>query len=223
LETTTKIRKEGFSMKRIAIFLGLAPFCLAAAGYRPMLVAVERHRRHDSMLAAERNARPLILDATTKAILAGADRVETFRLADFHEREDRTPAEEEALSSGHLRTLDDHVILRTGAPQGKAFATALRAALSQAPSPVGADGLMSLVPSCFDPGVGFRVWKGAAHVDLCVCFYCSGVEIVTKDAKHKIISQQIVTLGRSRAAFLALSRQAFPQDAALAAVKDETQ
>lgn len=210
-------------MKRIAIFLGLAIFCLAAAGYRPMLVAVERHRRHDLMLAAERNARPLVLDATTTAILAGTDRVETFRLADFHEGEDYTPAERAALEGGHPGSLDDHMILRTGAPQGKAFATALHAALSQTPSPIGADGLMTLIPSCFDPGVGFRVWRGAAHVDLCVCFYCSGVEIVTKDAKHKIVSRQTVTLGRSRAAFLALSRQAFPQDAALAAVKDETQ
>ncbi len=210
-------------MKRIAIFLGLAVFCLAAAGYRPMLVAVERHRRHDLMLADERNARPLVLNATTTAILAGADRVETFRLADFHEGEEYTPAERAALDGGHMGSLDDHMILRTGAPQGKAFATALHAALSQTPSPIGADGLMTLIPSCFDPGVGFRVWRGAAHVDLCVCFYCSGVEIVAKDAKHKTVSQQTVTLGRSRAAFLALSRRAFPQDAALAAVKDETQ
>lgn len=210
-------------MKRVAIFLGLAIFGLAAAGYRPMLVAVERHRRHDSMLAAERNARPLILDATTEAILAGADRVETFRLDDFHEAEGRSEVGIEFLERHRQGTLDDHMILRTGAPQGKAFATALRAALSKTPSPIGKDGLMSLIPSCFDPGVGFRVWKGAAHVDLCVCFYCSGVEIVTKDAKHKIVSQQTVTLGRSRAVFLALSRRAFPQDAALAAVKDETQ
>lgn len=209
-------------MKRNAILLGLAIvlLCLVAAGYRPMLVAMERHTRHIQRLAAEKNALPLVLDATTKSILAGADRVETFRLADFHEEERRTEAEDALLSGDHQATLDDHVILRTGPPQGETFAAALRAALSKTPSPIGADGLMSGTPSCFDPGVGFRVWNGKAHVDLCVCFYCSGVEIVTKNAKHKTVSQETVNLGASRSAYLALSRQAFPKDAALAAVKD---
>lgn len=72
---------------------------------------------------------------------------------------------------------------------------------------------------CFVPGVGFRVWKGRAHTDLCVCFYCSGVEIITKDAKHKEVYHHQTVLGGSRAAFLALARQAFPQDAHLAALK----
>ena len=183
-------------MKRIALLVGLVLVCLAAAGYRPVLIAMERHTHHLERLAAERNALPLVLDATTRSILAGADRVETFRLVDFHEEEGYTNAQRTALDNSHLGELDDHQILRVGPSQGRESAAALRAALSRTPSPIGKDGLMSGVPSCFDPGVGFRIWEGPAHVDLCVCFYCSGVEIVTKNAQHKTVSQQKVTLGR---------------------------
>ena len=134
--------------------------------------------------------------------------MEVFRLAggDY----DETPGRTRDLGS-----LDSYIVLHKGAPQGKALAAGLSAALSASDSP-------SLMTQCFDPGVGFRVWKGRAHTDLCVCFLCSGVEVITEDARHKEVFHQRAELGRSRAAFLALSRQAFPQDAALAAVKDET-
>lgn len=196
-------------MKRVVVLLIFAVLGVGAVGYGLLRTASFRHLPEDARFAP---TGPLVLDAATKAILAGADRVETFRLADFHEGEDRTPAEEEALSGGHLGSLDDYTILRAGAPQGKAFATELGKALSTVETP-------SLMSQCFDPGVGFRIWKGQAHTDLCVCFYCSGVEIVTKDAKHKEIYHHQTVLSGSRAAFLALATQAFPQDAHLAALK----
>ena len=122
-------------------------------------------------------------------------------------------AEEDAVLSGpHAQFLDNHAVLRVAPPQGQAFAATLRSALAQA----GAEenGVM-----CFDPGVGYRVWKGQSHTDICVCFYCEAVEIITKDARHKILHQSRTDMGHARAAFLALSRQAFPQDKALMALK----
>jgi hypothetical protein len=201
-------------MKRVVVLLIVAFLAVGVVGYGLPRAALWRERalrqhQREAMLAS---LGPLVLDAATKAILAGADRVETFRLADFHEGEDRSAAERAALESGHLRSLDDYTVLRTGAPQGKDFAGRLNAALSTLESP-------SLMLQCFDPGVGFRVWKGRAHTDLCVCFYCSGVEIITQDAKHKEVFHQRAELGRSRTAFLALARQAFPQDAHLTALK----
>ena len=199
----------------VSILLGATLVCLAAAGYRPVLIAMERHTRRTEILAAE-NGPLLVLDAMTKSILAGADRVETFRLVEDADS-DPTPAQlaeiQAATTGPHVKTLDDYTVLRTGPPQGKAFAEALQGALAQAEAEQ--DGAQ-----CFSPGVGFRVWKGLAHVDLCVCFHCSGVEITTTNAGHKAAQPLRYNLGRSRAAFLALSRQAFPQDAALAAVKD---
>ena len=204
-------------MKRNVILLGLAIViaCFAPTGYRMALVAKERHTR--ALYQRQRdNSPPLVLDATTKNILDGADRVETFRLVEDADIE-RTPAEfaeEQAATSGpHVKRLGDYVILHAGPTQDKAFAARLSGALSL----VHEEGAGS---QCFSPGVGFRVWKGLAHVDLCVCFYCSGVDIKTADPKHKALPSIRVSLDRSRAALLALSRQAFPQDKALAAVKD---
>jgi len=197
-------------MKRVIVLLIFAALTIGAVGYGLTHAASSRHHQRDALLVP---TGPLVLDAATKAVLAGADRVETFRLADFHEGMSRTPAEQEALSGGHLGTLDDYTVLRAGAPQGRAFAADLSRAVSTLKSP-------SFMSQCFDPGVGFRVWKGQAHTDLCVCFYCSGIEIITKDARHKEVFHQRAELGTSRAAFLALARQAFPQDARLAALKD---
>ncbi len=196
-------------MKRIVVLLLLAVFGVSAVGYGVSHSAAHRHR---SEAARFPPPGPLVLGAATRTIFAGANRVETFRLADFHEGKKRTPAEDETLSGGCLGTLDDHVVLRAGVPQGKAFAGRLGTALSKLRGP-------SSMAMCLDSGVGFRVWKGKAHTDLCVCFYCSGVEIITKDARHKEVFRTQTELGGSRAAFLALARQAFPQDAPLAALK----
>ena len=192
-------------MKRVLVLLIFAALTVGAVGYGLPRAALWREHRLREQL---RDARPfptgpLVLDAATKAILAGADRVETFRLVDFHEEENSTAAERDVVSGDHVATLDDHLIVRTGAPQGKAFAADLSRAVSTLKSP-------SFMSQCFDPGVGFRVWKGQAHTDLCVCFYCSGIEIITKDARHKEVFHQRAELGTSRAAFLARARQAFP-------------
>lgn len=202
-------------MKRVVVLLIFAALIVGVVGYGLPRAALwrERSQRQHQREVMLIPTGPLALDAATKAVFAGANRVETFRLADFHEEErlDRNPAEQAALDS-HLGWLDNHTILRVGVSQGKEFAANLNAALSQLND-------FALMPSCFDPGVGFRVWKGKAHTDLCVCFYCSGVEIITKDANHKEVFHKQTDLGRSRAAFLALARQAFPQDAPLSALK----
>ena len=202
-------------MKRVVVLSIFAALAVGIAGHGLPRAALwrerlQRQKQREAMLLP---TGPLVLDAATKAVFAGADRVETFRLADFHEEEklDRTPAAQAALD-GHLGRLDDHAVLRAGAPQGEEFAAHLGAALSQVND-------FGLVSQCFDPGVGFRVWKGKAHTDLCVCFYCSGVEIITQDAARKEVFRKQTDLGRSRAAFLALARQAFPQDAPLSALK----
>ena len=103
-------------------------------------------------------------------------------------------------------------MIGNGPTQGRAFAGSLRAALVQGTSaPDGAQ--------CFEPGIGFRAWKGQAHTDICVCFTCQGVEIVTKNAKQTVLHQSLTELGASRPALLVLSKQAFPQDKQLAALE----
>ena len=214
-------------MKRTVLLLSLTIFFAAAlcfgVPYSRMLL--ERSRRHAAYADMLANSQPVVLDAATQSIMDNADRVETFRLVDFHEQENYTPEErameERAMVDGsHPRPLDDYTVLYSGPHEGKVYAAMLREALSQTPSPFRRDGLATGVPSCFDPGVGFRVWAGKSHVDLCVCFYCSGIQIITAEASHKP-STQMTILGPSRTAYLKLAQQVFPQDKRLAALKPE--
>ncbi len=198
-------------MKRIAIIVALVAVCLAAFSYPFARMAWERHTREQGRLAWLAESKPPVLDTVTQGVLTGADRVETFRLADFHEDED-TPEARAAKSTPPNQSLDDYAVLHKGPTQGAAFAASISAALKQTRSP-------GSYSQCFDPGVGYRVWKGKAHTDLCVCFYCEGIELITQDAHHKEITKTMISLGAARPAFLALSRQAFPQDKALAALK----
>lgn len=205
-------------MKRTLLAVSLlAVFCLAAVFGVPRYQRVrEVARRQQYRDEAARNETPLVLDAKTQAILVGADRVETFRLVDDDEDEDDVGA---PVPVSPARSVDHHQVLRLGPTQEGVFAATLRAALAKTPSPLGKNGLMSETPSCFEPGFAFRVWKGQASVDMCVCFHCGGVQIVTQDPRRKFSQDMMTPLGSSRPVWLALSRQAFPQEAALAALK----
>ncbi len=199
-------------MKRTAIIVALVVVCLAAFSYLLVRRALDHRTREQARRSMIMQTTPFVPDPVTQSILSNPDRVETFRLSDFHEEERDTPEAEAARSTPHTQFLDDHAVLHMGLPQGAAFAAAIGVALRQTRSP-------GNYYSCFEPGVGYRVWKGKAHTDLCVCFYCEGIELITKDAHNKEVTKTIISLGVARPAFLALSRQAFPQDKALAALK----
>lgn len=92
-------------MKRTVILLSLMIFCLAAVTYGLKRAVLERHRQMPAQHAMPANSKPLVLDVATQTILAGANRVETYRLADFHEGENRTPEERAVLAEPHLLSL----------------------------------------------------------------------------------------------------------------------
>lgn len=106
-------------MKRVVLLLIFAVLAVGVVGYGLPRAASwrERSQRQHQREAMPASLGPLVLDTATRAILAGADRVETFRLADFHEgeRDDHTPAEQAALEGGHLGSLDGYTVLRAGA------------------------------------------------------------------------------------------------------------
>ncbi len=206
-------------MKRILVVASIVILCVAAVGYGvPRYRLARESARRQRYIQEERQIEdrtPLVLDAKTQAILSGADRVETFRLAGGGDEEELTGAEQAALHGPHPQYFENYSVMDVGQPQGKPFAASLQKALSQVSGAV--DGAQ-----CFDPGVGFRVWKAKAHVDVCVCFYCSGIQITTPYTSPESIRQnpyhQPTMLGESRPALLALSKEAFPQDARLAAL-----
>ena len=68
-------------MKRTMLLLILLVVCSVAVFVAPYYMRVrEAARRHEAYAQMLAGRPPLVLDAKTKAILAGADRVETFLL-----------------------------------------------------------------------------------------------------------------------------------------------
>ena len=157
--------------------------------------------------------RTLQLDAVTQKVFAQAVRVDVFRLADFHEG-NRSVEEYGAIGQNKYGTVNDYTLTRRGVQQNAVFAGKLLSALQKVGDPA-----KYFPASCFDPGVGFRVWHSREHTDIFVCFYCSGVDISTTDAHGHIVWQTRTDLGEARSSLLALSRQVFPDDKALQQLK----
>ncbi len=210
-------------MKRVVLLLGFGLVCMGVTYYAaPRYVAARKTADQNAAYArmlAENG--PLVLDRATQAVLANADRVETFRLR--NPNEDYDEQDMPKLIGPHVRLLDQCEVMRVGPSEHRAVAAALQAALSKVPSPVQKNGQFSLAPvgspNDFGADIGFRVWKGKAHVDVCVGLYTNFVEITTEDAYSKPLAQTTASLGASRPAFIALSKQAFPQDKTLAALE----
>src|SRR5207249_1680058 len=74
--------------------------------------------------------------------------------------------------------------------------------------------------ACFIPGVGFKVWKGQEHVEVALCFHCSGAEVILKDAHSNPVKSKHSELGHARADLLKLCQEALPDDRRLQAIKE---
>ena len=159
------------------------------------------------------------LNAVTEAIFAHSDKVEALRLGDIQETPYRTEAEFIALADQKYGTAGAYNLLRPARIVNTNFAPRLREALRLTPDPKNATARIS---GCFDPGVkvGFRVWRGKAHTDVFVCFYCQGVEIITTDEHQNKVERFRNDVGSARKSLLALSREAFPEDKVLQDLKD---
>lgn len=199
-------------MKRTLLMLILGLSGLVAVGYgfrRPVIEGNIRTRASEARLAG---SKPLVLDAATQGILAHADWVETFRLDDLQDRDEPVTKDQVGIDTLFPTLIQNHRVILTGPPQDRKFAIALSKALVLADSG-------AAMTQCFEPGVAFRVWQGQTHTDVCVCFVCSGVDITTEDAQFKVLHHTHSGLRYSRPALLALSRQAFPDDKQLMAMR----
>ena len=156
-----------------------------------------------------------VIDASTAGLIDSGTRVETYRLADFHEMEMQPDTVREAMEK-HPQLLDNYSVTRRGPTLDGAFAHRLARALAS-----GRTSTSSFVPSCFDPGVGFRAWHGKDYTTVVICFHCLGVKIggVTNG---KPIAETFSELGTARDDLLGLSLEAFPDDKILKGLRDGT-
>jgi hypothetical protein len=145
------------------------------------------------------------MGGATADILAGAERVEVFRV-DPRGRENPP-----ALSIGEF------AITATEREQGRAFAERLAGVLLKPQAHFGPG------YKCFFPGVAFRLWRGGERVDVLVCFVCQNYDLITHPVGGE--NRRSYTHAFSSGVWdelLALAKEAFPDDADIQGLTRET-
>jgi hypothetical protein len=127
-------------------------------------------------------------------LLQAPTKVETYRI------EPAGPVKANEAQIGGYR------IKSTGKEQKEEFAKKLAVVLLDEKT------LFGESKRCFLPGVAFRMWKGEESVDVIICFNCSNLRMIARDAKGKVIKEAIGAFGPQSAALVKLAREAFPDD-----------
>lgn len=146
------------------------------------------------------------LDKRTKTILAGATRVEVFRLDGDNRSSVEKPARE-----GDKR-IGGFLVTAQGQNQGKAFAAKLADILSDRST------YALAFAGCFSPGVAYRIWKDEESVEVLICFkchnfYCGPPADSVQENASFVRSPREGDLVR-------LAKEAFPDDPEIQKLKD---
>jgi hypothetical protein len=142
------------------------------------------------------------------AIISNSDEVETFRI----DPESIWKPEKKALEGMRI---DGFLVISNGKTQDSAFAAKLRAILLQDET------YKKPSAKCFDPGVAYRFKHGERSADVAICFMCNDMDS-QPNRKHNTTGDQLADFTReARAALLALTKEAFPDDAEIQALGDQ--
>ena len=136
--------------------------------------------------------------ARTREVLAGADRVEVFRLDG-----DNGPFASVPKVAGERR-IGGFLVLKQGQDQGKAFATRLNAILASEAT------YSNHYAKCFNPGVAFRVCHREECVDVLLCFKCGN--FYAGPPTDKAMETASFGGSPSRSLLVGLAQEAFPDD-----------
>jgi len=138
------------------------------------------------------------------AVLAGATKVEVFRI---------DPREEAFEHKAGERRIGGYLITAQGYDQGQDFADRLAEILQDDKT------FTNDYAKCFNPGVAYRVWKDAQAVEVLLCFMCDNLYCgPPTDRANETAS----FLGSPRRAdLLRLTKEAFPDDKDIQALKDK--
>jgi hypothetical protein len=74
---------------------------------------------------------------------------------------------------------------------------------------------------CFDPGVAFRVWSGKEAVEVIICFRCTNFQVQVMGEKKDSDEVREFGFGPGLEPFLALAREAFPDDREIQGLKSK--
>lgn len=147
-------------------------------------------------------------DRRALGILAGATKVEVFRIDGRFDSSKSTP-----IKPGDP-TVDGYAILVRGADQDHEFAAKLADILSDNKT------YTNIFANCFWPGVAFRVWRGEESVDVLIRFRCDNFYIgppTDKQVMENASFRDSPNTGR----LIRLAKEAFPNDAEVQALQEE--
>ena len=144
------------------------------------------------------------LDRRTRAVLAGATKVEVFRLDGESEMKPKVAGE---------RRIGGFLVTAQGQDQGKELADKLTAILSDEQT------CTDNYAKCFWPGVAFRVWKGEETVEVLICFKCDN--LYHGPPKDAAVYNASFLGSPRRPDLLRLVKEAFPDDKEVQGLKDK--
>jgi hypothetical protein len=147
------------------------------------------------------------LDGRTAGILAGATKVEVFRIDGRNDPPDPTP-----IKPGDP-TVDGYAILARGKDQNREFASKLTDILTDDKT------YTDIHAACFWPGVAFRLWKGEQSVDVIICFHCDNFYLGPPTDK-RVMENASFGGSPNRVRLVRLAKEAFPDDEEVQELKD---
>jgi hypothetical protein len=148
------------------------------------------------------------LDQRTLDILAGATRVEAFRVLNV-----QRPKEEPKVK----KRIGGFPVNPRGRTLGKEFGQELAGIMSDHRT------YSNSWAKCFDPGVAFLVWQGDDRIDILICFgcdnlYCGPPDEHAGEVGH--VGENVSFVGSpARAQLLRLVKLAFPDDKEIQSLK----
>jgi hypothetical protein len=147
-------------------------------------------------------------DARTRGILAGATRVEVFRIDGRNDPPDPTP-----IRPGDP-TIGGYAIMGRGKDLGPEFARRLADVLLD--DATYTDSQLA----CYWPGVAFRVHRGEEFVDVIICFKCGNLYVGPPTDRKGL---KVESFHRSPAdrRLIELAKEALPDDREVQAIGDE--
>jgi hypothetical protein len=133
-------------------------------------------------------------------LLEKATKVEVFRI-----RSERTGKQGDKYIAGYA-------ITAKGKEQGKELAAKVRKAMFEDKTYLGQSA------RCFEPGVALRVWNDKEALEIVICFKCTNFQVTFKGEKDDV-EPALFGFGPGLEPFLALAKEALPDDAAIQGLK----
>ena len=148
------------------------------------------------------------LDSRTAGILAGATKVEVYRIDGRDDPPDPTP-----IKPGDP-TVGGYAILSRGPDQGADFTRRLADILTDETT------YSDRFSKCFWPGVAFRVYQGDECVDMVICFRCHNFYLGPPSDKRVMETASFASTPAVER-IVRLAKDAFPDDPEIQALEEK--